>query len=531
MSPNTIVLRRAFYVLWLAVIAASAPGCATTAMSSSRGADALDPTEVETMTASAMASVERWHWFASDPAWLETWRRRATALRQQLGAIGSRSALHRWLAALESSLGDVHLAYAPAGDEGETLGLPFRVVPEHGENGVQLRVTRSALSAAPEGSRLVAIDGRDVVQLLADGEPFVAARPELARLEALARHITRRSRTLWPELAGQRAHVELTRRDGTVVREVTHWAELPSEPASPREDLDLGFTLSRVPCSGGPDPAYGHGYALAYPGHGLCIYETNEPPYDALPIVRWYAFEYRGRGEAQDTTARLAADLSAVRMAARDRRGVIVDVRENGGGINPYVFLELLARGPYRPLGTSLRAAPELVGTSRLEEALWQTRARETYAATVTQHPPGATFSFPYFGVDGAHPLEGIRSAPAPIPIPSVVLVGPGCASACDVFAHAYVENTLGPVVGEPSMSAMTIHRLPIALMTRSGERLGTFSVALGATLGLDGRPLEGEPLAVTHPLFRTRSNWDDYDRLLVERAEEALATRRVSAP
>jgi hypothetical protein len=191
---------------------------------------------------------------------------------------------------------------------------------------------------------------------------------------------------------------------------------------------------------------------------------------------------------------------------------VILDVHENSGGLNPYLFASWFAQGPTTHPRLVTRVAPELPraqvssmffsdDTSGYEAA--QKRGDRFYESF---------FLCPHGRCEVDPPATSELVTKAPV----ALLVGPECRSTCDTLAFLWSNERLGPVVGRAPGASYTVHRHKIRvgeLAAKAGlpsEDLGTFTVAMSASY-VRGKPLEGEPIALdwTAPdTFETRASW-----------------------
>lgn len=283
-------------------------------------------------------------------------------------------------------------------------------------------------------------------------------------------------------------------------------------------------------CLGRPPRRYGP-YELRSRGVNVCLYTSRDPRFRDFPIVRQVSFDY-------GSTSLVRADYHALKEAlgALPRaRGVILDLRDNGGGNNPNWFMDWWAAGPYVDRMVRLRLVDDLAGEGKLERVNALGEHAATYLRALAARAPGQSFTRdePFFCRTAACdddnryvPKHRVTEAPV------ALLVGPGCVSSCDSLAQLFDENDFGPLIGEPTAVGYTAFRYRHDIRTERGEDLGFATLALSFEVsGKTKEPLEAAPLHLDYPVDRTVANRSSYDALLVERALEAFGAFRFPRP
>jgi len=291
-----------------------------------------------------------------------------------------------------------------------------------------------------------------------------------------------------------------------------HDIALAFQPWSPRDEpgvsLDSPPPMAQVDCVPGAPPDYGD-YALADVGVNACVYLPRRAARPRIAIVRYLSFYYQGPGtpyRGQELRmVRVDHDLLARRL--RDVDGVVLDLHENFGGNNPFLFLGWFSGGPWDH--------PRVLIDVRLEHddavlrPFLQSGDGEGYAAARAEHR--ATYARRFLcerePCTSVTPPASERVTRAPV----AVVTGPSCVSSCDTFSLTWAAFHLGPIVGKQPAHAYTVVRLPIDVVGPDREPLGTLRVALSRSELRDGAPIEGEPFSLDWEApdsFETRTSW-----------------------
>lgn len=289
-------------------------------------------------------------------------------------------------------------------------------------------------------------------------------------------------------------------------------------------------------CYNYPPRNYGP-YRLTARGLNFCLYTSTKASHRAYPIVRLVSFHYScGRlGRC------LTAEHDALRrlLARQGRlRGVLLDLRDNGGGNNPNWFLDWWAPAPYVGHFVRYRLLEDLLSKRKLRRAHitgWREGSKRVawYRAQVRSGRKAKqtfTEAVPFFCRKGLCrwsnryvPRRRVTKAPV------ALLTGPRCLSACDHFAMMFAENRFGPLVGRPTAAGYTGYRFGHHL--RVGKNRTWFGfIGLAFSYEVSGKtrkPVEGVALKIDQLLEKTRANYRRYDRLIVQGAIRALARWR----
>jgi hypothetical protein len=455
----------------------------------------------------------------------ERWDADLPHFRRLFEEASDQEALVRALVQLNESLLDGHCHFTPLSlPPARLLPLSFRPLLDGAYE--RFVVTSSRVEGIEPGDELVSFDGVAASELLAH-EAFRTASTNLRRrAEHIAAALPQGLITTPTTQTEVRVAV---RHAGTVVEREVSFA-----PAS--REVSYASTDAPMPaphCPAG-DIDYGHGYGLASTGRKFCLYTSSDAAYRDLPIVRYFSFMYAD----QDAMGVIAADhdhldqaLSRAHAAA-PLRGLVLDLRENRGGVNPYFFQDFFTTRPYPhhiievPLSASLSPSriESLMGPE--EAAAYQARLQ---ALTPSEAP---SWRFPFLA-----PPEALHAPHTPVRTlevvqagtPVAVLTGFTCASSCDTVASWFARGQLGPVIGEEPALAFTTLRLPIEIAADGWGPLGTFRIAFSReTLGFDGETVEGRTYPI-HAVPETEENHAVYSARLIDEASSALPARTPS--
>ncbi len=213
---------------------------------------------------------------------------------------------------------------------------------------------------------------------------------------------------------------------------------------------------------------------------------------------------------------------------------MLLDLQDNGGGINPNLFLDWWADKPYEDTYTRVVLDASLLRDERGEGHLGNSppAVRAWYEDALKQRLPDQrmTAPRPFMCTKETcswdnHYVPAHRVTRAPV----ALLLGPNCASSCDAFAYHFDRDDLGPIVGRPAMAGYTTHRARFDVAARAGTPpLGTieFAVSYDTSDAASTSSIEGKPVTVDVPIARTFENASTYDADLVSAAITALATR-----
>lgn len=493
-----------------------------------------------------LAAVHRYHLLSEQTATNLgiDWPATLEQLEPAFVAAQDLAALREAIERLSCSLHDSHLSYEPS-VAGEELRLGVTLEGSNWKGQVQFRI-----SSVEEPALRGKVQPGDLL-ILADGIPAERLpRVYLDRTRAnnwpavtrgVARFLTRRRTDVSSTRPGDVARFRLRRPDSANELDIELRWQQPTRGASTsqgnRTDPDyLPAACHPYASEYAPPLVERHydgldgeasGYRITGYGRNFCLYTSQRVPYRDYPIVRHFSFFYYPRfpmdqeDDAKlnnEATYAVAAEyfaLSRLLRARPETRGLILDLRDNGGGNDAEWFLDWYAPGPYEDLYDVVRVEPERLNppfaaavSNLTEEWLsWYRRA----AADLS---PGSLLKRPVKCLRPDCSGENrFTPAQALLKVPVVLLVGPGCQSACAHLAHIFDEYDFGPLVGEPAAATLTGQVYSHAVRTRSGIALGSIGLAVSAAWsGKRNRPIEGALPAVDYPIppaLGERNRWD----------------------
>lgn len=287
-------------------------------------------------------------------------------------------------------------------------------------------------------------------------------------------------------------------------------------------DLDDSPEMGKVGCSKRTPEPYA-GYTLDRIGANVCVYRAKVA--GKPPIVRFVSFMY-DLSDGPDASLRaIKADHELLaRSLVKDER-VILDLHENRGGMNPFVFVSWFANKPWAHPTVHVRVA-KAFSDDDARRFLWgDDDLVARYGALRSTGEPELTYPF----LCKRPPCEGVgpRRAELVTTKPVAVITGPRCASSCDQFSALWSEFGLGPIVGKQPAHGFTSARHSFPIEAPDHRDMGRFSIAL-SWQGFAGRPsLEGRPIELgweAPETFEARTSWLDD---AVVQATKLLAAKR----
>jgi hypothetical protein len=456
-----------------------------------------------------VTDIRAYHLFSD--AWPEEgWAAELPALAREVTGAADRSALLVALSHVANSLRDGHLAFTPSGgwtDPGIAV-LPVSFF----QTGSALAPHFFVENAAPDtglavGDELVRYAGVEVGALLEHFAPELDRASPSARAAQLTELLQWRRTETHPGLLGSAVALRVKRASEVV-------------------DAAPVFIPNRPP----PDPTrgppvcpsrhrdFGTAYELARVSEHLCLYRGLSARTKRYPLIRHTAFLYGSQGGIDYTSIEQDHELVRAFLAATPHlAGVLLDLRDNGGGHHSDLFLPWYLAGPYPRTRRWVRLHPQLTDRARLTQALWSADAAEEY---VRRSSAGDKW--------WVEPFECSATECPPLPkplvttVPIAVLVGPSCRSSCDSFVQVWSERHAGPTVGEPAAAMLTSNRYPLDV--RLGDAsLGELTIALSGMRATERDPwLEGMPLPVDELV---EPSWPaaDYEQRMIDTAIRAL--------
>jgi C-terminal processing protease CtpA/Prc len=244
--------------------------------------------------------------------------------------------------------------------------------------------------------------------------------------------------------------------------------------------------------------------------------------------VRQVSFRYFEDGPQQFLADH---DTLALRLSMqKGAKGVILDVRENGGGNDPNSFVDWWAPARrYTDTFTVMRKTSLVADRDALEKLVINTpKAVKDFYVKCMQDTSNAQFCArrPFAcKADTCDWNNEFLPAHQVTKLPVALLTGPGCGSACDAFVYTWKKNAFGPLVGTPTMAGFTTNRYRAQVPAR--VQFGTFDLAFSYDVSADGDMVEGHLITPDVPVAQTWENHASYDTLLVDAAIKALGDAR----
>jgi hypothetical protein len=264
--------------------------------------------------------------------------------------------------------------------------------------------------------------------------------------------------------------------------------------------------MARIGCADEDSSPY-PGYDLAAVGANVCVYRARGTHPGGAPVVRFLSFNYDlNHGESALRGMRADHDLLA-RELARDTR-VVLDVHQNHGGANPFLFLSWFAHAPWGHPLVHVRVS-DAFSDDQLQSLLWGDGGNiAAYKQARSRGDREVSF---YFLCHGDCEKEGPRVSELVTRAPVALVTGPECISSCDSIAVTWSAFHLGPIVGKQPMHAFTTVRHELPVTGPDHADLGTFRVALSWDAFAGKPPLEGQTIALdweAPEAFATRDTW-----------------------
>ena len=274
-------------------------------------------------------------------------------------------------------------------------------------------------------------------------------------------------------------------------------------------DLDHPPPMAKVDCNAIAPPPYGSDYALAAMGVNVCVYKRPHAARGGTAIVRFVSFWYGSGSDNAQSLRMVRVDHDVLTSALRDVSQVVLDLHENHGGNNPFIFMGWFSGGPWDHERVVTRVVPGL-DPATVADLFWGDEKNVTAYADA-QKAGKATIDTRFLCMGGPCVGETSPASERVTRAPVALVVGPECVSSCDTLALTWSSFHLGPIVGRQPMHAYTVNRLPIHVRGPDSEDLGTLRVALSESELKDGVTIEGEPLALdweAPDTFETRKTW-----------------------
>jgi C-terminal processing protease CtpA/Prc len=442
-------------------------------------------------------------------------------LRAEFAAAKTRDDVELALWHFGNSLHDVHCQFR-AKNRGDRLRLGVRVgVEAKGEGFVYTveKVMDEALAKelAP-GDVIVSVDGVPAERLLEEHELASNMNSRENVANDVAQYLSFRRTSTTNARAGTTSTWVVRPRAGGAPKTVT--ATWKVKKSSDDGD-DFALDYANADCVNGDPKTYGP-YTMTARGYRVCVYTSTAPKYRDYPIVRHVSFRY------DEIPHGPLADYDVIKraLASTKPKGVVLDVSENGGGINPNLFIEWWSDKPYTDTETRMVLDPDLLKDERGEAHISSINGpiREWYAAELAK-AGGRRVSSPRpfmckpdtCAWDNKYaPKHRVTTAPV------ALVLGPGCASSCDALAWHFAEQKIGPIVGRPAMAGFTTHRARFEVGPGTIDFAISYDTRAGGT-----ESIEGVAVPLDAPVPRTFENASKHDQLLVDAAIAELTKRR----
>jgi hypothetical protein len=297
--------------------------------------------------------------------------------------------------------------------------------------------------------------------------------------------------------------------------------------AAPIEDLaetiafvfDEPTSVGDITCRGESQSPYAD-FELTAVGVNLCIYKPKKSAKaidSRARLVRFFLFMYRG--EEGDSSRYLRVDHDTLKRELTLASAVVLDVHENPGGVNPYIFMGWFAGKPWHHRTEHFQISAGLTDAELMTATNHNTVAIERYKQLLAAGKSEMVGPF-ICNHNGKKQLTGICPPQGPLPTqlvtqaPVAVIVGPQCASSCDSLAEEWSSSKLGPVLGLQPQRGFTSVRHAFPVKRADGSQLGVLRVALTWAEGsATQRSIEGVPMKLDWEApytFATRSTWID---------------------
>ncbi len=468
-------------------------------------------------------NVEAHHAFATGQR--ARWDAARRDLRREVEAAKTREEALVALSHVQNALGDRHCYLSPPSDLRSTrLGLGLRLFAEDG-GGRRARVAEvqdAEVAAGETGVRA----GDDVVAV--DGVPL-AAWLDAHRWESSSQNaaVQRReqvnaivaARAPWTQLkSGDARTLRLRRGERTWDRILTFVHPRKWEETSER-GFDDAPPMKSIGCRSDKTALYTD-FELTAVGTNVCVYRPKPGTGKAdTRLVRFVSFLYDHQGEDEDALRAARADHVLLTRELRGAGAVVLDVHENHGGNNPFVFLSWFADRAWDHQTVHVKVSADFSEDDTRQFLYGDKTLMARYARAVADKQ--AEVSWPFLCTEGGKVrTDGTCEARGPRPEERVtkariaIVTGPECTSSCDAIVADWTTFHMGPVVGLQPAHGFTSIRHAYPLVGPDGRDLGRFRIALSwEGYPRNGTPLEGAALHLDWEApytFETRDTWVD---------------------
>lgn len=449
--------------------------------------------------------IEAHHMFAERPK--ARWPANKAQLRTEFERVKTREEALVALAHLQNALQDRHCQLSPPTDKRLAwIGLGISLFASGKVVRVDEVLDRKAHDLA-EGDEIVAVDGKPTEQWLAD-HPFESnsLNDDVAAEETAGAIVN--ARPPWSAVKeGDRRTLRI-RRDGQEHEVTLSFSRPDSWASTSGVSLDDAPSMTSIGCRNDENVLYTD-FTLAAVGTNVCVYRSK-----TARLVRFISFDY---GSSPDAMRATRADHDLLKRELAGAARVVLDLHENHGGNNPFVFLSWFANKPWDHQTDHVHVSKDFSDDDR-RSFLWADAALVArYESALTDGQ--AEVSWPFLcRVDGKTVANGVcesigpRTSELVTTAPIAIVTGPQCSSSCDSLVASWSAMAMGPILGQQPAHAFTTIRHAYPLTGPDGRDLGRFRIALSwESATRTGRPLEGAPVHLDWEAprtFATRRTW-----------------------
>jgi hypothetical protein len=505
------------------------PAKVVTPVSEVIGAPAVRLSDYVAIFDTVVAKVEKYHAFA--PGVRDAWNADKPELRLQFVQAKTEEQATTALFHLQNALRDAHCYVEwPDTIELERANLGFDVfAQQRGSTAFESQLLVSNIDnpalglgddALSVGDEVVAIEGVPLANWLRanrwNGDSGTLSAINFR--QALADSIVEGSDVTSNTKIGDTRNLTFARGGRTWVRRLTF--AKPMKNSSANFSFDQPTSTRGITCRGEAQSPYVD-FELTAVGYNLCIYQpkkSSKKINSRARLVRFFSFMYQ-TPQVGDDSRYLRVDHDTLKRELRLDNAVILDVHENHGGNNPYIFMGWFAGKPWRHNTEHFQVAPGLTDEELMRATYRNNELIELYKKALAAGKSEIVGPF-VCNQDGKKQLTGVCPPEGPLSTelvtraPVAVVVGPQCTSSCDSLAQEWSSSKQGPVVGlQPQRGFTSVrHAFPVEL--GDGTLIGVFRVALAwAQSPINQDSMEGVPMKLDWEApytFATRDSWID---------------------
>ena len=450
------------------------------------------------------------------------WENELPKLKQEFADASDKYELMNAIKHFQGSLHNVHCRYNVP-DRPKTYELPFNVGSELSHDEWRFYIKKlndqSLNGKIKLGDYIVTVDGISILEFIQMHIHDSWKETRQGVMQDLAYFIAHRSVPPDLPVEGKKSILEFkTRTTGNTYKLSFDWSVEKNKYESwPKYDPNTYKGL---------EPSKYGSYSIVERGQNFCVLMSNDPKYISYPIIYFQSFSYCGGYEVNNMyTLGMESDYFILKKwvsQSKNIKGLILDLRDNGGGNNPNYFLDWFAPNNY----------PGEYNSWILSELLYNKRKDSTRPCDVwydqqylnKKKEQKLSEKAPFFIYDDPNWDNVYTPKHRIFTYPIAILSGPKCVSSCDSFVLAFKENRFGPIIGEPPASSYS-NCSEYSIYTRKNKMyLGTIGFTeFKCTSGVNGEAIEGKLLEPDYPIYETFENKDVYDKLLVDKAIDAL--------